>query len=83
MTDELIILMEPSKTLISQKQSIGRMKRGMTKNYVSCYNMPNKDLEHFEVPEPVYIYIRQLENAIKYNTSGVKRLYPFRFGEEK
>ena len=43
--------------------------------------MPNKELEHFEVPEPVYIYIRQLENAIKYDTSGVKRLYPFRFGE--
>jgi len=55
----------------------------MTKSYISCYNMPNKDLEHFEVPEPVYIYIRQLENAIKYNASGVKRLYPFRFGDEE
>ena len=53
----------------------------MTKSYISCYNMPNKELEHFEVPDPVYIYIRQLENAIKYDISGVKRLYPFRFGE--
>ena len=51
----------------------------MTKSYISCYNMPYKDLEHFEVPEPVYIYICQLENAIKHNTSGVKRLYPGRF----
>ena len=53
----------------------------MTKSYISCYNMPNKELEHFEVPDPVYVYIRQLENAIKYDTNGVKRLYPFRFGE--
>ena len=55
----------------------------MTKSYISCYNMPNKELEHFEVPDPVYVYIRQLENAIKYDTSGVKRLYPFRFGDEE
>jgi hypothetical protein len=53
----------------------------MTKSYISCYNMPNKELEHFEVPDPVYVYIRQLENAIKYDTNAVKRLYPFRFGE--
>jgi len=55
----------------------------MTKSYISCYNMPNKELEHFEVPDPVYVYIRQLENAIKYDTNGVKRLYPFRFGVEE
>ena len=35
------------------------------------------------VPDPVYVYIRQLENAIKYDTNGVKRLYPFRFGVEE
>ena len=29
----------------------------MTKSYISCYNMPNKELEHFEVPDPVYVYI--------------------------
>ena len=55
----------------------------MSKSYISCYNMPNKELEHFEVPDPVYVYIRQLENAIKYGSGGVKRLYPFRFGEEE
>jgi len=55
----------------------------MTKSYISCYNMPNKELEHFEVPYPIFVYIRQLENAIKYDTSGVKRLYPFRFGVEE
>jgi hypothetical protein len=54
----------------------------MTKSYISCYNM-NRELEHYKVPDPVYIYIRQLENAIKYDTSGVKRLYSFRFGEEE
>ena len=54
----------------------------MTKNYISCYNM-NRELEHFEVLEPVYVYIIQLENEIKYGSGGVKRLYPFRFGEEE
>jgi hypothetical protein len=55
----------------------------MTKSYISCYNMPNKELEHFEVPEPVYVYIVQLENEIKYASGGVKRLYDFRFGDEE
>ena len=52
----------------------------MTKSYISCYNMPYKDLQHFEVPDPVYIYIRQLECAIKYGSGGVQKLYPDRFG---
>ena len=50
-------------------------------SHISCYNM-NRELEHFEVPEPVYVYIVQLENEIKYGSGGVKRLYPFRFGEK-
>jgi len=50
-------------------------------DYISCYNM-NRELEHFEVPEPVYVYIIQLENEIKYGSGGVKRLYDFRFGED-
>ena len=54
----------------------------MTKSYISCYNM-NRELEHFAVPDPVYIYIRQLENEIKYASGGVKGLYLFRFGEEE
>jgi hypothetical protein len=52
-------------------------------NYISCYNNETKELEHFEVPEPVYVYIVQLENEIKYASGGVKRLYPFRFGEKE
>ena len=49
-------------------------------SYISCQN-ENRELEHFEVPDPVYVYIIQLENEIKYGSGGVKRLYPFRFGE--
>ena len=49
-------------------------------NYISCDNM-NRELEHFAIPEPVYVYIIQLENEIRYASGGVKRLYPFRFGE--
>jgi hypothetical protein len=45
----------------------------MTKSYISCYNNETKELEHFEVPEPVYVYIVQLENEIKYASGGVKR----------
>jgi hypothetical protein len=58
-------------------------QKQMTKSYISCYNMPYKDLQHFEVPEPVYIYIRQLENEIFNRNGAVQRLYDFRFGEEK
>jgi hypothetical protein len=29
------------------------------------------------------MYIVQLENEIKYASGGVKRLYPFRFGEKE
>jgi hypothetical protein len=43
----------------------------------------NRELEHFEVPEPVYVYIVQLENEIKYASGGVKRLYPDRFNQTK
>ena len=50
-------------------------------SYISCYN-ENRELEHFEVPDPVYVYVRRLENEIKYSTGGVKELYDFRFGEE-
>jgi hypothetical protein len=52
----------------------------MTKNYISCYNQDTRELEHFQVPEPVYVYIVQLENEIKYGSGGVKELYDFRFG---
>jgi hypothetical protein len=29
------------------------------------------------------VYIRQLEDEIKYASGGVKKLYLFRFGDEK
>jgi hypothetical protein len=45
--------------------------------------MPYKDLQHFEVPDPVYIYIRQLENEIINRNGAVQRLYDFRFGEKQ
>ena len=50
--------------------------------YISCYNGQG-DLTHFKVPEPVYTYVLQLENEIRYATGGVKKLYDFRFGEDE
>ena len=50
--------------------------------YISCYNGQG-ELEHFKVPEPVYTYVLQLENEIRYATGGVKKLYDFRFGEDE
>ncbi len=50
-----------------------------TKYYISCMRMPYAELEHFEVPEPVYVYIRQLEAEILFNNGAVKRLYKDRF----
>jgi len=32
-----------------------------------------------EVPEEVYIYIKQLENEVTYNTGFIKEAYPERF----
>ena len=51
--------------------------------FISCYNQETRELEHFKVPYDVYVYVRQLENEIKYCTGGVKELYNFRFGEEE
>ena len=51
-------------------------------DYISCHN-EKKELEHFKVPEPVYVYILQLEHEIKYKYGGVQKLYPFRFGDEE
>ena len=50
-----------------------------TKCYISCMRMPYAELEYFEVPEPVYMYIRQLENEIVFSTGAVKKLYKDRF----
>jgi len=53
----------------------------MSKSYISCYNNETKELEHFEVSYSIFVYIRQLENEIKYASGGVKKLYSFRSGE--
>ena len=45
--------------------------------------MPNKELEHFEVSYPIFVYIRQLECEIKYKYGGVQKLYDFRFEVEE
>jgi hypothetical protein len=50
-------------------------------DYICCYN-DKRELEHYEVPHDVYVYILQLECEIKYGSGGVKKLYPFRFGEK-
>jgi hypothetical protein len=52
-------------------------------SYISCYNQETRELEHYNVPYDVSVYIQQLENEIKYGSGGVKRLYDFRFGEAR
>lgn len=54
----------------------------MMSSYISCYNTETKELEHFKVPYDVSVYIKQLENEIKYGRGGIQKLYPFRFGEK-
>jgi len=50
-------------------------------DFISCYN-EKRELEHFKVPEPIFVYIRQLEDEINYGMGGVQRLYPDRFGKK-
>lgn len=46
--------------------------------YVSCYNQDTLTFEPFQVPEAVYIYVKQLENKIKYpNDSELHQHYPW------
>jgi hypothetical protein len=51
-------------------------------SYICCYN-ENRELEHFKVPKPISVYIRQLECEIKYGRGGVQKLYPGRFNQTK
>ena len=51
-------------------------------SYISCYN-ENRELQHYEVPSPVYVYILQLECEIKYKSGGIRKLYSFRFKENE
>lgn len=57
----------------------------MSKYYISAYGTyASRDndyrLTHFEVPEEIYIYIKQLEGYIKHpETSNLKQIYWERF----
>ena len=48
--------------------------------HISCYNQETRELEKFQVPYSVYVYIIQLECEIKYKRDGVQKLYSDRFG---
>jgi len=50
-------------------------------NLISCYDLETKKLEHFKVPEAVYVYVKQLESAIIYSPNHIKRKYYPRLGE--
>lgn len=51
----------------------------MMGSYISVQVTPGK-YEHFKVPDEVYVYIKQLEMAIKYDASeAIKQRYPERF----
>lgn len=54
------------------------MNEDDSKYYISCYNQDSRKLEHFNVPHSIYVYIIQLENAIrdKEVSSNLKKLYP-------
>lgn len=53
----------------------------MMSDFISCYNIDTKELEHFKVPESVYVYIKQLESAITGSPNHIKRKYYPRLGE--
>ena len=52
-------------------------------SYISCYNQETQELEHYKVPEAVFVYVKQLECEIKYKFGGIQKLYSFRFGEDQ
>lgn len=63
----------------------GHYSQDITRCFICCYDYPNKTyvrkLKHYEVPEPVYAYICQLEQEINHSTGSVQKLYDFRFNE--
>ena len=55
----------------------------MSHYYLAIRN-EKKELEHFDVPKEVYIYVKQLEAALKYENmyhgkDNLKETYPGRF----
>jgi hypothetical protein len=54
----------------------------MTTHHISCLNKEG-EYQHFEVPEEVFVYVRQLECYIKYpEQSKLKKTYSDRFKDE-
>jgi hypothetical protein len=52
-------------------------------NFISCYDPKTEELNHYEVPYAVYIYVRQLEHCINYpDLSKLKKVYKERFKYE-
>lgn len=48
-------------------------------NYLSVKTSEDT-YRHFEVPLPVYVYVKQLEAAVKTgDAKGIRELYPERF----
>ena len=55
----------------------------MMSSFISCYDPKTKELNHYEVPDAVYYYVRQLEHYINYpDLSKLKRVYKERFKDE-
>lgn len=53
-------------------------------NFISCYDPKTEELNHYEVTYAVYIYVRQLEQYVKYpKTSKLIQAYSFRFQEDE
>ena len=52
----------------------------MKKYFIACFDLKGEIVKHFEVPEEIYIYIKQLEHYIHNpEFSNLKEIYCFRF----
>ena len=55
-------------------------KEVIMSKYLISVKVNQEKYEYFEVPEEIYIYIKQLETSIKTGyTKGISKLYPERF----
>ena len=63
--------------ILEIKQQELQMKNKTKKYLINCYNQRTHERELFSTDESVYVYVRQLENKIKYPTkSKLFNLYP-------
>lgn len=51
--------------------------------YFLYVKIDETNFKHFQVPKEVYVYVCQLENALRYSRTkeAMKQLYPGRFEE--